>query len=626
MDVFWRKSKGAEAMKHRRFLIFLLMAVCLFGSMEAKAVDSVKVTEFFDDVPENAWYVGAVQYVYDHDIMKGMGDSATDPEKKTFGSLKWITRGEFATVLYSLEGKPQVHGDTVFPDVPAGAYYVKPIQWLYENGIAKGNGNGTFAPNDPITREQLARMLSAYAQLKHYDTNASQLELDRFGDEEKISDWARSSLAWAVKVGVMCGSAHEVPLLNPKGNATRAECAAMMKKLCENILSDIPVEITATQWDITPVPDKYSVGAKGTLEKIEMNGKVSGIQLIKGATAAVFKFATVNKEISGRIVIENCDFSEFDVNTYEESETDRDITIVFRNCRFGNVYKGLQDSRVFYEFENCSLVRFQGSNASFLNCAIGGSYQDGMNPYRHVKVVNCYFSDFSHMHEGGEYHTDGIHVFGKANVDVVDITFERCRFEVPFNNPDGSDAIINSCIMLVPEYSNASDVTVRDCIVNGGGYTIYAYVKDGYDFTLSNVLFENIRVGGAAVFGPLYPTVSSEVKFNNMTDTDSLYVGTVWKEDGATHFSVTNDTISQRKLKIITDAGSYTETIAPCPGGRRLLSETGMLEFPTDIDICIPEDCAYAVCLDVTDAENVKQIRFVNYGEQPVYVLHSELK
>ncbi len=109
-----------------------------------------------------------------------------------------------------------------------------------------------------------------------------------------------------------------------------------------------PVEITATEYDVAPMPDKYNTGVSGELTKIDPNGVVSGIQIKKGAVAAVFIFASINTEVSGCVVIENYDFSEYDFNTYEEDITDRDITVIFRNCRFGTIYKALEDSWIFF--------------------------------------------------------------------------------------------------------------------------------------------------------------------------------------------------------------------------------------------------------------------------------------
>ncbi len=190
-----------------------------------------KVIEIFDDVPENAWYVESVQYVYDRNIMKGKGDSKLVPGKERFGSLDSITRGEFATLLYNMENKPEACYEGIFPDVAEGVWYSNPIQWIYTSEMAKGNGDGTFRPNAPITREQMAQMLYAYCKMKEYDLTMAEDVLEGFADSEEISKWAVPAMKWATTQGVMNGSKETNPRLNPQGNATRAECAAMIRNM-----------------------------------------------------------------------------------------------------------------------------------------------------------------------------------------------------------------------------------------------------------------------------------------------------------------------------------------------------------------------------------------------------------
>ncbi len=392
------------------------------------------------------------------------------------------------------------------------------------------------------------------------------------------------------------------------------------------------VEIKATQDDKNPIPDKYTTGASGALTKVGLGDTVSGVTFKASGTndANTINFAYPVAPIPSSVVIENCDFSDYKLSILgDETVTDRDVHITFRNCRFGNVSKGAEDSRVYCEFENCSLQHFQGSNAGFLNCAIGGSYQDGMQIFRHVSLTNCYFSDFIYPCTTGEYHTDGVHIFGKANIPVTDLNFDHCRFEVPFNNLAGSDAYVNSCFMLSPEYSNASHITVKDCIMNGGGYTIYASDRDrdGTRWTVSDTSFVNVKVGDAHLYGDIYPTMrSAGATFTNLSDVDSLYIGYVGKNGDNTCFSVTNDTNVERTLRIVTDQGTFVSAIAACPGGRGLRNVTERLDFPTDQLVSVPVDANFAVCLDATDPDNLKQIRFVNYGSTPVYLTQDQLQ
>ena len=185
------------------------------------------VEEKFTDVQSGAWYVSAVQYAYDNGIMGGKSETIFAPEAN-------LTRAEFATVLYSQSGKPAVTYRPVFKDVEEGAWYSNPVLWAYDNGIVSGYANGNFGTSDNITREQLALMMYKYAKTKGYDTTAESGMLQKFSDEAQISTWAREAIQWAASHGIMSGKGNGAdgkPLLDPQGNATRAECAAMMKKM-----------------------------------------------------------------------------------------------------------------------------------------------------------------------------------------------------------------------------------------------------------------------------------------------------------------------------------------------------------------------------------------------------------
>ena len=144
----------------------------------------------------------------------------------------------------------------------------------------------------------------------------------------------------------------------------------------------------------------------------------------------------------------------------------------------------------------------------------------------------------------------------------------------------------------------------------------------GNDGDIYDVNIKNNYIGVAASFGAAYPDIDPDANFENTQGTDFLYISSVYKENGKTYFTVTNDTARERKLKIITSSGSYDFTVSACPEGRKYEGgfTCSLADFPIDLSYDIPEECAYAVCLDVTDERNVKQIRFVNYTGSPVYI------
>ena len=197
------------------------------------------------DVPTNAWYYNSVQFVYSRALMNGKGEGR-------FAPLDRITRGEFATVLYNKENKPQTDYRAIFSDIAEDKWYTRPVMWAFDRKIVKGYGDtGVFGVSDDITREQMAQMLYAYAKNKGYELAADPSALGRFGDTALVSTWAQPAMRWAVTRGVLSGTGDDIPLLNPQGKTTRAECAALIRNLIEKVEQDPRPE--AGQW----TPDIY---------------------------------------------------------------------------------------------------------------------------------------------------------------------------------------------------------------------------------------------------------------------------------------------------------------------------------------------------------------------------------
>ena len=178
----------------------------------------------FTDVGVNDWFYGAVEYVYDNGMMNGV--TATK-----FGPDAQLTRGMIVTILYRLEGEPSVSGND-FSDVVSGQYYADPVAWAAKNGIVTGYGDGTFGPENSITREQLAAILYRYADYKGYDVTKT-ADLSGYTDAASVSSYAKDAMAWANAEGLITGVTSTV--LNPKGTATRAQVATILMRFCENI-------------------------------------------------------------------------------------------------------------------------------------------------------------------------------------------------------------------------------------------------------------------------------------------------------------------------------------------------------------------------------------------------------
>ena len=186
----------------------------------------------FSDVPVNPgnWRYDSIKYVYDNEIMNGIsGTTRFEPD----GSL---TRGMFATVLYRMAGEPPVDGENCFADVRDDKYYVQAIIWAYDKKIVGGLDGGTrFEPEEFITREQIAKMLYEFGKSQGYTLDDS-ADLSGFPDNSDVSNWALDYMRWAVGSGMINGkNIGGAYYLDPKGNATRAECAAMLTRFMKNI-------------------------------------------------------------------------------------------------------------------------------------------------------------------------------------------------------------------------------------------------------------------------------------------------------------------------------------------------------------------------------------------------------
>lgn len=193
------------------------------GVSYVKATETPSKTKF-NDVSTNDWFASAVDYVTGKGMMNGTADNTFSPKANT-------TRGMVVTVLYRLENQPSTSAAS-FTDVASGAYYANAVAWANANGIVSGYGSGKFGPNDKVTREQLAAILYRYAQYKKYDVSGAN-SLDGYTDVQSVSSYAVPALQWANAAGVVTGKSGSK--LDPKGNATRAEVAAMLMRFCENV-------------------------------------------------------------------------------------------------------------------------------------------------------------------------------------------------------------------------------------------------------------------------------------------------------------------------------------------------------------------------------------------------------
>ena len=193
------------------------------------ATGSVDVTEMFSDVTKN-WAYPGIQYCVTHGIMGGMGDG-------TFAPTGTTTRAQIVQILYNLEGTPAVSGTTPFTDLTAN-WYKPAILWAYQNNVVAGTSPTTFDPDQPVTREQIAVILTQYMfHVLKMERTWTPADLSTFPDGANVSGWAKEAMQDAVALGLINGT--KAPdgkvYLDPQGSAARQQVATILMNFCQNV-------------------------------------------------------------------------------------------------------------------------------------------------------------------------------------------------------------------------------------------------------------------------------------------------------------------------------------------------------------------------------------------------------
>ena len=193
------------------------------------ATGSVDVTQMFTDVTKN-WAYPGIQYCVTHGIMGGMGNG-------TFAPTGTTTRAQIVQILYNLEGTPAVSGTTPFTDLTAN-WYKPAILWAYQNNVVAGTSPNTFDPERPVTREQIAVILTQYMfHVLKMERTWTPADLSAFPDGANVSSWAKVAMQDAVALGLINGTKAPDGLvyLDPQGSATRQQVATILMNFCQNV-------------------------------------------------------------------------------------------------------------------------------------------------------------------------------------------------------------------------------------------------------------------------------------------------------------------------------------------------------------------------------------------------------
>ena len=278
--------------KMKKLITLILAAIMLVGAVVTAAADGSP----FTDVKEKRWSYSSIVYAFEKGYMDGVGGGKFDPA----GTM---TRGMVVTVLWRMEGKPGVEFKNDFTDVKSGKYYSSAVIWAKDNDIVNGVSEGKFDPNGKITREQLATMLYRYADFKGYDVTASG-DLSKFPDAGKAHSYAKTALAWATGKGLIGGvKSGDKDLLDPRGNATREQFAAILKRF-DDAFAEEPEDYSDELFSQLTDHFKYfgTFGFWSTELDIYPDGSFEGefSDLNMGATGPSYQGETIISNFSGR--------------------------------------------------------------------------------------------------------------------------------------------------------------------------------------------------------------------------------------------------------------------------------------------------------------------------------------
>ncbi len=218
-------SDKADGLAHDTYAFNYTEASNTSASVVMEMLKTLGTELPFTDVANTSWYYTAVSEVYTSGLMSGTSDTTFSPNGTT-------TRAMIVTMLYRMAGEPEGTAAASFSDVAEGKYYSDAVAWASANGVVTGYEDGTFAPNQAITREQLAVILYRYAQFMKEDTTAA-AALDQFSDAASVGGYAADAMSWAVAEGIVSGMTDGT--LSPKTGASRAQVAMMLVRFGDSI-------------------------------------------------------------------------------------------------------------------------------------------------------------------------------------------------------------------------------------------------------------------------------------------------------------------------------------------------------------------------------------------------------
>ncbi len=214
-------------MKKRIWSLVLTLALCVAASPAALAAPSL---ESFSDLNPNSWYAPGVRYCLRNGLMTGYGD-----REQSFRPGEPMTRAQLATILWRMEGEPVTGLVMQYTDVPESKWCAEAVRWALAADVMTGYTVLTFAPNDPVTREQFAAILWRYAQYRGaLAVPPAEAGYERYADWSDVSDYAVTAMRWACAMGIISGQQDRDGTLRllPRGESSRAVAATILMRFC----------------------------------------------------------------------------------------------------------------------------------------------------------------------------------------------------------------------------------------------------------------------------------------------------------------------------------------------------------------------------------------------------------
>ena len=435
----------------------------------------------FVDLGADTWYHDEVDAMLSLKFMKGISAKEFDPN----GSL---TRAMFVTILYRIEEEPAATGQTAFADVDTDTWYTKAVLWAESQGLVTGYNEKTFAPNDPITREQMATVLYRYSELKHFDAEAT-AALDTFADEDKISSWAKDAMKWAVAKELFQGDLMKA--LNPGEPAKRCEAAAVFIRFGRTVYVYYDTLVETSE----DLPQALAAGGQIMIaENVELDTAITltkdtHIILLEDLDASAIESDRPFHLAEGVTLSINAEGKTIKLGDYglvNVPGTVKEASIHLN----GGTYVG--------ETDNGALIRLRNGNETIDVTLNDVSYEDP-NGYA---ISGDGFSGDAWIHvNGGSFKSKvGIATGGaNTNVTVSGATFTTAG--VAFESSEGTILVEDSTVTVDPGImvstapsaafaaSNGGSITARNCTISGRMHAAYeVYTTGGSVFAEGNDL------------------------------------------------------------------------------------------------------------------------------------------